>query len=165
MAACGACRHPASYRVSESFGGEATAFAPWTAAFVARLRELGWIEGRTIAIEYRWSGGRPQLAADFAAEFVRLNVDVIVTVGTYVAAVKQATSVIPIVFAIAIDPRGLKRSALAAVGNGAPLPSFDRWRGRSTGRSHSPLPDSELQPLSPDRRYDVLHSLYHGGAL
>jgi len=87
-------------------GGEARAFGPWTTAFVARLHELGWIEGRTIAIEYRWSEGRPQLAAEFAAEIVRLNVDVIVTVGTYVAALKQATSVIPIVFAVAIDPLG-----------------------------------------------------------
>ena len=87
-------------------GGEARAFGPWTTAFVARLHELGWIEGRTIAIEYRWSEGRPQLAAQFAAEIVRLNVDVIVAVGTYVAALKQATSVIPIVFAVAIDPLG-----------------------------------------------------------
>ena len=87
-------------------GGEARAFGPWTTAFVARLHELGWIEGRTIAIEYRWSEGRPQLAAEFAAEIVRLNVDVIVAVGTYVAALKQATSVIPIVFAVAIDPLG-----------------------------------------------------------
>jgi putative ABC transport system substrate-binding protein len=87
-------------------GGDAKSFSSWTAAFVARLRELGWIEGQTIAIEYRWSEGRPQLAAEFAAEIVRRKVDVIVTVGTYVAALKQATSVIPIVFAVAIDPLG-----------------------------------------------------------
>src|SRR5215472_12461360 len=54
-------------------GGQARAFGPWTIAFVARLHELGWIEGRTIAIEYRWSEGRPQLAAEFAAEIVRLT--------------------------------------------------------------------------------------------
>src|SRR2546426_22825 len=60
-------------------GADASAFGPWTAAFVARLRELGWIEGRTIAVEYRWSEGRPQRYAEIAAEFVRLNVDVIVT--------------------------------------------------------------------------------------
>ncbi len=72
----------------------------WTAAFVQRLRELGWIEGRTIAIEYRWAEGRSERAAEIAAEFVRLKVDVIVTSGTEaVVAVKQATSVIPIVFA------------------------------------------------------------------
>jgi putative ABC transport system substrate-binding protein len=54
-------------------------FAPWTAAFVARLRELGWIDGRTFAIEYRWSEGRTERYAEIAAEFVRQKVDVIVT--------------------------------------------------------------------------------------
>jgi putative ABC transport system substrate-binding protein len=49
------------------------------AAFVQRLRELGWIEGRTVAIEYRWAEGRKERAAEIAAEFVRLKVDVIVT--------------------------------------------------------------------------------------
>jgi putative tryptophan/tyrosine transport system substrate-binding protein len=48
---------------------------------VERLRQLGWIEDRTIAIEYRWSEGRPERVAEVAAEFVRLNVDVILTVG------------------------------------------------------------------------------------
>ncbi|MGA7099120.1 MAG: ABC transporter substrate-binding protein [Pseudolabrys sp.] len=87
-------------------GADASAFAPWAAAFVARLRDLGWIEGRTIVIEYRWSEGRPERYAEIAAEFVRLKVDVIVTVGTAVPIVKQATSTIPIVFAVAIDPVG-----------------------------------------------------------
>ena len=87
-------------------GADAAAFSPWTAAFVARMRELGWIEGRTIAIEYRWSEGRPERYAEIAAEFVRLKVDVIVTVGSAVSTVKQATAVIPIVFAIATDPVG-----------------------------------------------------------
>jgi putative ABC transport system substrate-binding protein len=73
---------------------------------VAGLRDLGWIEGRTIVIEYRWSEGRPERYAEIAAEFVRLKVDVIVTVGTAVPLVKQATSTIPIVFAVAIDPVG-----------------------------------------------------------
>ena len=76
-------------------------------AFVERLRELGWIEGRTIAIEYRWAEGSVNRAAELAAEFVRLKVDVIVTSGTpQVLAVKQATSVIPIVFAAVGDPVG-----------------------------------------------------------
>ena len=76
-------------------------------AFVERLRELGWIEGRTIAIEYRWAEGSIDRAAELAAEFVRLKVDVIVTSGTpQVLAVKQATSVIPIVFAAVGDPVG-----------------------------------------------------------
>ena len=71
-----------------------------------RLRELGWIEGRTVAIEYRWAEGRSERYADIATEFVRLKVDVIVTVGSAVAATKQVTSTIPIVFAIAVDPLG-----------------------------------------------------------
>ena len=54
----------------------------WIAAFVQRLRELGWIEGRTVAIEYRWAEGRSERFAEIAAEFVRLKVDVIVTAGT-----------------------------------------------------------------------------------
>src|SRR6478752_1893919 len=87
-------------------GADATAFSPWTAAFVAHLRELGWIENRNVAIEYRWSEGRTERYAEIAAEFVRLKVDVIVTVGSAVPTVKQATAVIPIVFAVAIDPVG-----------------------------------------------------------
>jgi len=87
-------------------GASASGFAPWAAAFVARLRELGWVEGRTIAIEYRWSEGRPERYAEIAAEFVRLKVDVILTVGSAVPIVRQATTVIPIVFAIATDPVG-----------------------------------------------------------
>jgi putative ABC transport system substrate-binding protein len=91
--------------------GILTAGAPsthgqWVAAFVQRLRELGWIEGRTIAIEYRWGEGRNERYAEIAAEFVRLKVDVIVTQGGAVAAAKKATSVIPIVFTVAADPLG-----------------------------------------------------------
>ena len=71
-----------------------------------RLRELGWIEGRTIAIEYRWSEARPARHAEIAAEFVRLKVDVIVTNATAVPTLKQATEVIPIVFALGPDPVG-----------------------------------------------------------
>jgi putative ABC transport system substrate-binding protein len=87
-------------------GADASAFSPWTAAFVAHLRELGWIENRNVAIEYRWSEGRTERYAEIAAEFVRLKVDVIVTVGSAVPTVRQATSIIPIVFAVAIDPVG-----------------------------------------------------------
>jgi putative ABC transport system substrate-binding protein len=74
---------------------------------VQRLRELGWIEGRTIAIEYRWAEGRDERFTEIAAELVRLKVAVIVTVGSAVPAVKQATSVVPIVFAISGDPIGM----------------------------------------------------------
>jgi putative ABC transport system substrate-binding protein len=84
----------------------ASAWSQWTTAFAQRLRELGWIDGRTVAIEYRWAEGRAERYGEIAAEFVRLKVDVIVTVGTAAAAAKQATSVIPIVFAVAADPVG-----------------------------------------------------------
>ena len=77
-----------------------------TTAFVRRLHELGWTEGRTIAIEYRWAEGRDERYTEIAAEFVRLKVDVIVTAGGAVLAAKQTTSVIPIVFAVANDPVG-----------------------------------------------------------
>ena len=87
--------------------GTPSSQAQRTAAFVQRLHELGWIESRNVAIEYRWAEGRNERAAEIAAEFVRLKVDAIVTSGTGMAiAVKQATSVIPIVFAAAGDPVG-----------------------------------------------------------
>src|SRR5215510_2979358 len=87
--------------------GTPSSHGPWEAGFVQRLRELGWIEGRTIAIEYRWAEGRTDRAAEIAAEFVRRNVDVIVTSATAViVAAMQATSAIPIVFAAAGDPVG-----------------------------------------------------------
>src|SRR5262245_58192256 len=76
-------------------------------AFLQRLRELGWIEGRNVTFEYRWAEGRTERLVEFAAEFVRLKVDVIVTSATPpVVATKQATSVIPIVFAAVGDPVG-----------------------------------------------------------
>ena len=91
--------------------GLLTAGAPathgrWVDAFVQRLNELGWVDGRTITIEYRWGEGRSDRYAQIAAEFVRLNVDVIVTQGGAVAAAKKATSAIPIVFTVAADPVG-----------------------------------------------------------
>ena len=77
------------------------------AAFVQRLRELGWMEGRNVAIEVRWAAGRSERFAEIAAELVRVNVDVILTHTTPPAlAAKQATSLIPIVFATAGDPVG-----------------------------------------------------------
>ena len=87
-------------------GTEAAAWRPWTDALVGRLRELGWIEGRTIAFEYRWFEGRPERNTEIAAEFVRLKVDVIVTNATAVPTLKQATAIIPIVFPLGPDPVG-----------------------------------------------------------
>src|SRR5262245_38794835 len=76
-------------------------------AFVQRLRELGWVDGRNIVIEYRWAEGRDERFAEIAAEFVRLKVGVIVTWGTpTILAAKQATSVIPIVVAAMGNPVG-----------------------------------------------------------
>src|SRR5215212_11251045 len=65
-----------------------SAWAPWVAAFVQRLDELGWLEGRTVAIVYRWADGRNERFAEIASEFARLKVDVIVTGGIAVMAAK-----------------------------------------------------------------------------
>jgi ABC-type uncharacterized transport system substrate-binding protein len=109
--------------------GLLTAGAPathrqWVDAFVQRLAELGWIDGRTVALEYRWAEGRPERYAQIAAEFVRRKVDVIVTQGGAVAAAKKATSVIPIVFTVAADPLG-----------GGLVASLSRPGGNVTGLS------------------------------
>ena len=90
------------------FLGTASASAQgrWTAAFARRLGELGWVEGRNIAIEYRWAEGHRDRYVEIAAEFVRLKVDVIVTTVPAAPAAKQATTVIPIVFVLASDPVG-----------------------------------------------------------
>src|SRR6516225_3710134 len=81
------------------FLGSATpsSWGPWITVFVQRLRELGWIENRNVAIEVRWGEGRSERFAEIAAEFVRMKIDVIVTGGNSALSVKQATSVIPIV--------------------------------------------------------------------
>ena len=85
------------------------------AAFVQRLRELAWIDGRNLAIEYRWAEGRDERYTEIIAEFIRIKVDVIVTVGTSpTLAAKRATTTIPIVFAAAGDPVGTGRVASLA---------------------------------------------------
>jgi len=116
----------------------------WTAAFVQRLRELGWIEGRTFTIEYRWAEGRSERFAELATDFVRLKVDVIVTLGGAVIPAKQATSVIPIVFAVATDPVG---SGLVA--------SLARPGGNVTGLS---LQQSDIAP----KRLELLREVVPG---
>src|SRR6516162_8476604 len=106
------------------------------AAFVQRLRELGWIDGHNLAIEYRWSEGRNERVAENAAKLVRLKVDVIVTVATVpTLAAKQATAVTPIVFAAAGDP----------VGTGI-VASLSRPGGNITGLS-SEAPDTASKRL------------------
>jgi putative ABC transport system substrate-binding protein len=97
-----------------------SAMGVWVPAFVQRLGELGWIEGRTVATEYRWAESRPERLAAIAAEFVRLKVDIIVTYGTPpVIAAKQATALIPIVSAVMGDPvaTGLVASVAQPGGN------------------------------------------------
>jgi putative ABC transport system substrate-binding protein len=101
-------------------GSSPSTQGPWAAAFAQRLRELGWIEGRTVTIEYRWAEGKSERVAAIVAEFVRLKVDVIVTHSTpLVTAAKQATSMIPIVFGAAGDPvsTGLVASLARPGGN------------------------------------------------
>jgi putative ABC transport system substrate-binding protein len=87
-------------------GGDHSVWSPWAAAFAQRLRELGWIEDRTVTIEYRWAEGHAERYTDFATEFVHLKVNVVVTFSPAATVVKQATSEIPIVFAIGNDPVG-----------------------------------------------------------
>jgi putative ABC transport system substrate-binding protein len=85
-------------------GGTPSSHGQLVAALVQRFGELGWTENRTAAVEVRWAEGHLERFAEFAAEFVRLKVDVIVTSGLAVPAVRQVTSVIPIVFAGASEP-------------------------------------------------------------
>ncbi len=102
----------------------AAAWSEFATTFVRRLHELGWIDGQTAIIAYRWADGRSERFPAIAAEFVRLDVDVIVTSGAAVLATRQATSAIPIVFALANDP----------VGTGL-VPSLARPGGNVTGLS------------------------------
>ena len=114
-------------------GATPSAQAQWTAAFVQRLRELGWVEGQTVTIEYRWVEGRFERSPAIIAEFVRLKVDVIVTHATpNILAAKQVTSVVPIVFPSAGDPVGNKL-----------VTSLARPGGNVTGLS---VQSSELAP-------------------
>jgi putative ABC transport system substrate-binding protein len=125
--------------------GTAAAQSELTGAFVQRLRELGWSEGRNLTIEYRWAEGRSERFAEIAAEFVRLKVDVIVTHNTLPPlAAKQATSVIPIVFATSGDP----------VGTGI-VQSLARPGGNVTGLSSQ-------QPESAGKRLEILSELVPG---
>ena len=81
-------------------------FLPRVEAFRQRLRELGYVEGKNILIEYRYAEGKFERLTDLAAELVQLKVDVIVTAGPGVLAAKKASTTIPIVFGAASDPVG-----------------------------------------------------------
>jgi putative ABC transport system substrate-binding protein len=137
------------------FLGPATAsvMGAWASAFAQRLRELGWIEGRTIAIEYRWADGRADRLSELAADLVRLHASVIVTTGTGVPPLRQATSTIPIVFTIANDPVG-----------GGLVKSLSRPGGNATGFSQlaADLGGKRVEILRevvPDlRRLAILHN-------
>jgi putative tryptophan/tyrosine transport system substrate-binding protein len=121
-------RPPAAYAQQPSklpiigfLGGTTQASAnTWTAAFVQRLSELGWDDGRTVAIQYHWAEGRKDRMAEIAGEFVRSKVDVIFVYGTQASlAAKQATASIPIVFTLPGDPikTGLVASLARPSGN------------------------------------------------
>jgi ABC-type uncharacterized transport system substrate-binding protein len=122
-----------------------TTWSVYVAAFLQRLRELGWVDGRNMTIEYRWAQGRSDRYAQIAAEFVRRKVDVIVTSGTGpTIAVKKTTSVIPIVFATAGDP----------VGTGL-VKSLARPGGNVTGLSNQ-------QTDLAGRRFELLREIVPG---
>ena len=102
----------------------AAAWGSWVGAFTQRLNELNWVDGRNVAIEFRWAEGNYDRFIEIASEFVRRKVDVIVTSGGAVTAAKQVTQSIPIVFAVANDPVGMGLVA-----------SFARPGGNVTGLS------------------------------
>jgi putative ABC transport system substrate-binding protein len=128
--------------------GTAAAQSQWTAAFVQRMRELGWVEGRNLAIEYRWSEGQNERLPALAAELVRRQVAVIVTPGSTAAtlAAKAATPTIPIVFLSAVDP---VKTGLVA--------SLNRPGGNVTGVS-----DIGVELAA--KRLGLLHELLPGAA-
>jgi putative ABC transport system substrate-binding protein len=91
------------------------AFVDALEAFRQGLHDLGYVEGRNIAIEYRWAEGKPERMRELAEELVRLKVDVIVAPSSiYTAAAKRATSTIPIIFMSHADPLGSSHVASLA---------------------------------------------------
>jgi putative tryptophan/tyrosine transport system substrate-binding protein len=137
-----------------------SSWSHWVAAFVQRLSELGWSEGRTVAIEYRWAEGRTERFPEIAAEFARMNVDVIVTAANGVLPAKKASSTIPIVFVVANDP----------VGTGL-VASLARPGGNATGLSiqSSDLAGKRLELLREVipglRRLAILTNVNYAGAM
>jgi len=113
LLACGIAAWPLAPRAQPAaktvgfIGTSASGFSAWAAVFAKRLLELSEIDHRTVAIEYRWSEGRPERVAEIGAEFVQQKVDLIVAYGAAAVALKEATASIPIVFAPAVDPVGV----------------------------------------------------------
>lgn len=105
-------------------GANPRLYGAWAAAFAERMGQLGWIDGRTVAIDYRWSEGRPERVAEAVAAFVQRRSDVIVTYGSAVEALRQAMPATPIVFALSNDPVG-----------GGLVASLSRPGGNTTGLS------------------------------
>jgi putative tryptophan/tyrosine transport system substrate-binding protein len=107
--ALGAHGQPAgkSYRIGFLGLTSASAYAPQLQGFVQGLRELGYVEGKNIVMEYRWADGREERLAELAAQLVRLNPDVLVAHASGVRAAQQATSTIPIVMGVSADPVGM----------------------------------------------------------
>jgi putative ABC transport system substrate-binding protein len=138
--------------------GSQASHGAWVAAFAQRLSELGWIDGRNVTIEHRWAAGDVQRTEEFATEFVRRKVDVIVTSAYGVVAAKQATSTIPIVFAAYGD----------AVANGFAA-SLSRPGGNVTGLSIQPgeLSSKRLELLREAipsvRRLAALVNIHYAG--
>jgi len=124
--------------------GTVSSHGPWFAELVRRLHELGWIESRNIAFEYRWGEGRTERYGEIAAELVQSKVDIIVTTAPVLPAVQRATSVIPIVFALSGDP----------VGAGL-IASLARPGGNATGLSM-------LAPETAGKRLELLREVVPG---
>jgi putative ABC transport system substrate-binding protein len=126
-------------------GSSAAGWSHWLAALLQRLRELGWVENRTVTIDYRWTEGHNERYAELSADLVRQKVDVMVPLGTpAIVAGKKATSVVPIVFPISSDP----------VGEGL-VASLAHPGGNITGLSNQ-------QPDLAGKRLEVLRDIIPG---
>jgi putative ABC transport system substrate-binding protein len=123
-------------------GSSAAAWNHWVPALLQRLRQLDWVENRTVTVQYRWTEGRSGRYAEMADDLVRSNVNVIVPLGSpAIIAAKKATAVIPIVFPLASDP----------VGDGL-VASLARPGGNITGLSNQ-------QPDLAGKRLEILREL------
>ncbi len=127
--------------------GSETSWAPMVAAFDERLRQIGWSDGQTITIVYRWAEGKSDRYREIATEFIQRRVNVILTVGSAVAAVKQATTSIPIIFAASLDP----------VASGF-VDSLARPGGNVTGLS---LQSSDIAPKRIEILREAIPDLHH----